>query len=590
MMDDQMEGGPAHSPDEQAPTSAPPLHPNCTGMWVRTPLDGLRLIEACMEGSIIRHVSRRPREDERSSLINSGSVFIYEENASGIKRWTDGCTWSPSRILGNFLIYRQISEPFPPGEKKKANQKKTNSTAGVSKSTSAARHSVGHSGMAFGVIAASAMDPSLSNETTDDGSIPDRDIIGSLVESYNFKEGGLIKKTICASFNNMQHHLVSYYTYDDVKNNRLTTPSQDPRFKDIVPRPGLFQQTNWRSAVEVPGFPFLEDVYPQSAPSRSNSLPLGLPYHGGPFMMFNDQHNVPHHFMPPYGMPSQGMPPPDMPPPGMPPPGMAQQGMPPPGLPQHFMHHQGMPQHFMVQHQISHQFLPQEGLSRQGMNQQGMPQEGMAQEGTLTAPSHRQSMPANGLIHSSFSQNGVSPTSYEHAPHTSYGFPGSFQTHSHHPPGPPRRHTVFAETSGLGQVTFSPDDDSSPQDGIVTLAIRNHNGADAIARPPSAPPNSHSRGGLDLNQNAHFGPGYDQNQNSQQHPPPSFDGSINSHNSHNFETPSPRTPETAAADSLALVGRVPNDEDGDLEQWEVIQHPSLPHLGTTAHEWSGYQQ
>jgi hypothetical protein len=53
-----------------------------------------------------------------------GNVFIYEENASGIKRWTDGVTWSPSRIMGNFLVYRELSEPFPAGEKKKAKKRK----------------------------------------------------------------------------------------------------------------------------------------------------------------------------------------------------------------------------------------------------------------------------------------------------------------------------------------------------------------------------------------------------------------------------------------------------------------------------------
>ncbi|CAO3597762.1 unnamed protein product [Absidia cylindrospora] len=28
----------------------------------------------------------------------------------GIKRWTDGLVWSPSRIFGNFLIYRELDD------------------------------------------------------------------------------------------------------------------------------------------------------------------------------------------------------------------------------------------------------------------------------------------------------------------------------------------------------------------------------------------------------------------------------------------------------------------------------------------------
>jgi hypothetical protein len=37
-------------------------------------------------------------------MITSGSVFVFDEDESGIKRWTDGFFWSPSRILGNFLV------------------------------------------------------------------------------------------------------------------------------------------------------------------------------------------------------------------------------------------------------------------------------------------------------------------------------------------------------------------------------------------------------------------------------------------------------------------------------------------------------
>jgi hypothetical protein len=63
--------------------------------------DALILFEACLSGQL-GFVGRRPHEHERESLICSGNVFIYEENKSGIKRWTDGLTWSPSRALGNF--------------------------------------------------------------------------------------------------------------------------------------------------------------------------------------------------------------------------------------------------------------------------------------------------------------------------------------------------------------------------------------------------------------------------------------------------------------------------------------------------------
>ena len=37
-------------------------------------------------------------------MITSGSVFVFDENESGMKQWTDGFAWSPSRVLGNFLV------------------------------------------------------------------------------------------------------------------------------------------------------------------------------------------------------------------------------------------------------------------------------------------------------------------------------------------------------------------------------------------------------------------------------------------------------------------------------------------------------
>ncbi|MCO5565347.1 hypothetical protein L7F22_019020 [Adiantum nelumboides] len=54
-------------------------------------------------------VKRRLRDDERK-LIKSGQVFVFDEKESGIKRWTDGLLWSPSRILFNFLVYRQVEK------------------------------------------------------------------------------------------------------------------------------------------------------------------------------------------------------------------------------------------------------------------------------------------------------------------------------------------------------------------------------------------------------------------------------------------------------------------------------------------------
>jgi hypothetical protein len=98
------------------------MAPTWTG-FIHSTWDALIVLESCLSG-VLHHIPRRPHDRERANIIASGNVFIYEENASGIKRWTDGVTWSPSRIMGNFLVYRELNEPFPAGEKKKAKKRK----------------------------------------------------------------------------------------------------------------------------------------------------------------------------------------------------------------------------------------------------------------------------------------------------------------------------------------------------------------------------------------------------------------------------------------------------------------------------------
>jgi hypothetical protein len=90
---------------------------------VATTNDALILFEAYLTGYLNR-VPRRPYDRERNQLIRSGCVFIYEESASGIKRWTDGVIWSPSRVLGNFLVCRELDKPPPPEERKRTTKKK----------------------------------------------------------------------------------------------------------------------------------------------------------------------------------------------------------------------------------------------------------------------------------------------------------------------------------------------------------------------------------------------------------------------------------------------------------------------------------
>lgn len=225
--------------------SPPQLVPTYFG-FIESTYDALVLFEACLSG-LIAHVPRRPHDREREHVIRSGNIFIYEESTSGIKRWTDGISWSPSRILGNFLIYRQLQKPFGPGEKKKA-LKKPKSTNGISKigaqsnnrSKGNLMHMYSHGNSPIGSYAeAGKMNPDI-----------ERALIGSLVDSYDFMDEGLVKKTISVVVNGITHHLVSYYTLEDAASRKFNVPTKDPKFHNVVPRTQLLNKQNFRGPVD----------------------------------------------------------------------------------------------------------------------------------------------------------------------------------------------------------------------------------------------------------------------------------------------------------------------------------------------------
>lgn len=82
---------------------------------IETTADAMCVFELCRQGRLGR-VRRRLHDRERR-LIRNGSVFVFDEQESGIRRWTDGRLWSPSRILGNFLVYRELERKPPGGDR-----------------------------------------------------------------------------------------------------------------------------------------------------------------------------------------------------------------------------------------------------------------------------------------------------------------------------------------------------------------------------------------------------------------------------------------------------------------------------------------
>ena len=153
------------APSQQAPTAW--TEPPWSG-WIETTGDALLILEAARRGLIPR-VTRRLVDAERK-MITSGSVFVFDEDESGIKRWTDGLFWSPSRILGNFLLYRETD-------------KRGNRSARADPDDSDVLKPDGTLSRPKSDVATVGIDKQR-----------ERTLLGSLTNSYKFKPDGLMKK------------------------------------------------------------------------------------------------------------------------------------------------------------------------------------------------------------------------------------------------------------------------------------------------------------------------------------------------------------------------------------------------------------
>ncbi|KAK9900108.1 hypothetical protein P389DRAFT_176962 [Cystobasidium minutum MCA 4210] len=197
--------------------------PALLNAFLLTTKDALMVFEAARRG-ICPVVTRRLHDGEKSKMITSGSVFAFDEQSTGIKRWTDGALWSPSRIIGNYLIYRELDKK---GEKDGGRP----STQSGPAATVASPH--GQQSDPFdtakdslGASTSEGTDgrPSTSIVTGSTGLHREleRALVGSLTTSYRFKKDGLIKKTIS---NGHLHLILLCSTIDDVLAGRLRTPS-----------------------------------------------------------------------------------------------------------------------------------------------------------------------------------------------------------------------------------------------------------------------------------------------------------------------------------------------------------------------------
>ncbi|GAB1522070.1 Global transcription regulator sge1 [Rhizoctonia solani] len=226
-------------------TNSPPsrsepvwTEPPCS-WFIETTEDALLILEAARRGLIPR-VTRRLVDRERR-MITSGSVFVFDEDESGIKRWTDGLLWSPSRILGNFLLYRETDK------------KGTSSNANAQSASNESPLLVSDP--------ANTSPPSRKDSTTSlsrpkDGRAQadrnrERALVGSLTNSYKFKPDGMMKKTFSLTVNGSTQHLISYYKVADVEEGRLRTPSSLPELSVLDISPEYLDKTHFRCPPKV---------------------------------------------------------------------------------------------------------------------------------------------------------------------------------------------------------------------------------------------------------------------------------------------------------------------------------------------------
>jgi hypothetical protein len=168
--------------------------------YVETLLDSLILFNAVINNKLPT-IQKRLSRVERRSII-SGSVFVFKEDEAGIKRWTDGRYWSPSRILGDYLVYIELDDP-----------RKTNKWANRKNKAKDKKE---------------IEDPVLKNEELQMKKIKYKGIIPSLdLKKFNIRQNGLIKKTLSAKVEGKIFHLISYYHEQDVSYHTINTPSSD---------------------------------------------------------------------------------------------------------------------------------------------------------------------------------------------------------------------------------------------------------------------------------------------------------------------------------------------------------------------------
>ncbi|KAI0273430.1 Gti1/Pac2 family-domain-containing protein [Gloeopeniophorella convolvens] len=213
--------------------------PTHTRLHVRDARDAHTVFEAVRQG-ILRPVTRRLNEVERSMFITSGAIFVWEESDDdlGLKRWTDGRVWSQSRMREPYLFYDEKL----PSDDARANDH--------------ASRSSGNFRFVDGISRSGPTSPALSHYDRSE-----QHPLGLVKQAYS----AWVLET--PETKPRKWHLTAYFTYADLQ--QIPTIDQDPVLRGVKVPVGMYRSGKARSRNSDAGLP----ASPPSSPPPYNRGP-----------------------------------------------------------------------------------------------------------------------------------------------------------------------------------------------------------------------------------------------------------------------------------------------------------------------------
>ncbi|KAK4684378.1 Gti1/Pac2 family transcription factor, partial [Tremellales sp. Uapishka_1] len=224
---------------------------------LKSPADAIHILEAVRLGLVPR-VTRRLTGHERA-MIRPGTVWVWEEEETNMRRWTDGRRWGASRVGGGgFLVYTESSEGVSP-----PNSRQDSPAGSFPSPASTSNHLNGY-------FAGGMPPPAPSNSRVSES---------------------LIKQTYSTSMTHpitnklKKFHVVAYSSKHNPQgdaHNPLPLPTQLPDLANLKITPGIWP--DWESRREDAGrrptsYPPSQTLSPVTATRSPQTHMQGLPQH-----------------------------------------------------------------------------------------------------------------------------------------------------------------------------------------------------------------------------------------------------------------------------------------------------------------------